>query len=164
MEVSRRGSASSYLAGRDELQRAQSALHVGDVVLEVLEGIVDGRLDFRGRGPRRAVGGNLGELRHDGGGVEMWCRLSIVEEVAVEIKVGVFHERKRGARRGQASADARTELARTVVVPFSITKTPRHNTTLHHISRLICTYIKLIYINYITTGCSLSIANCSYSL
>jgi hypothetical protein len=67
--VSRPSSASSYLAGRDELQRAQSAPHVGEVVLEVLEGIVDGRLDFRGRGPRRAVGRDLGELSgHVGGG------------------------------------------------------------------------------------------------
>jgi hypothetical protein len=62
-----RGNGSSYLASGDKLQRAQRALHVGDVVLEVLKGIVDGRLDFRGRRARRAVGGDLGELRHDGG-------------------------------------------------------------------------------------------------
>lgn len=69
-----RGNASSYLASGHELKRAESALHVLGVVLEILEGIVDGSLNLRRRRARRAVGGDLGELRHFGGGVEKFGR------------------------------------------------------------------------------------------
>lgn len=59
--------ASSYLASGHELERAQRAPQVGDVVLEVLERIVDGDLDLGGRAPGRAVGSNLRVVRHVGG-------------------------------------------------------------------------------------------------
>ena len=49
----------SYLAGRHELERAESGLHVWDVGLEVVESIGDAGLDLRGRLPRRAVWRNL---------------------------------------------------------------------------------------------------------
>lgn len=38
----------SYLTRRDELKWAQSALHIRDVGLEVVESVGDARLDFRG--------------------------------------------------------------------------------------------------------------------
>ena len=59
--------ASSYLASGHELERAQRAPQVGDVVLEVLERIVDGDLDLGGRAPGRAVGSDLRVVRHVGG-------------------------------------------------------------------------------------------------
>ena len=61
------GVDSSYLAGRHKLERAESALHVWDVRLEVVESIGDAGLDLRGRLPRWAVWRNLvqGGGRHD---------------------------------------------------------------------------------------------------
>ena len=66
-----RGKVSSYLAGGDELERSQRALHVRDVGLEVVESIGDARLDLGGVLPRRAVGSDLvqGGRRHFGGSV-----------------------------------------------------------------------------------------------
>lgn len=52
---------SSYLAGRDELQRAQSGLHVGDVALELIEGSGDLLLRLIGLLARGAVGRDLDE-------------------------------------------------------------------------------------------------------
>lgn len=60
--------ASSYLASGHELQRAQRAPQVGDVVLEVLKGIVDGDLNLRRRGAGRAVGSDLRVVSRHGGG------------------------------------------------------------------------------------------------
>lgn len=66
---------SSYLASGHELERAQRAPQVGDVVLKILEGIVDGDLNLRRRGAGRAVGSDLRVVsRHVGG---WWsCRKS----------------------------------------------------------------------------------------
>ena len=65
---------SSYLASRHELQRTQSALHVRDVGLELIQGGGDVGLDLGWFLPRRAVGGDLVErlLRHRGGDVLLW--------------------------------------------------------------------------------------------
>ena len=62
---------SSYLASRHELQRTQSALHVRDVGLELIQGGSDVGLDLGRFLPRRAVGSDLVErlLRHRGGDV-----------------------------------------------------------------------------------------------
>jgi hypothetical protein len=60
-------SAAAYLAGRDELQGAQGGAHVLDVVLELVESIGNAGLDLRGVLARRRVGGDLVEVRHDGG-------------------------------------------------------------------------------------------------
>lgn len=59
---------SSYLACGHELERAESGLHVGDVALEVVEGIGDAGLDLRGGLPRWAVWRDLvqGGGRHGG--------------------------------------------------------------------------------------------------
>jgi len=51
----------SYLASSDELQRTKRRAHVLDVGLKVVESVGDADLDFRGRGPRRAVGSDLVE-------------------------------------------------------------------------------------------------------
>lgn len=59
--------ASSYLASGHELKRAQRAPQIGDVVLEVLKGIVDSDLDLGRRGAGRAVGSDLRVVRHVGG-------------------------------------------------------------------------------------------------
>ena len=52
---------SAYLAGRDELQRAKSSLHVGDVALELVQRRSDLLLGLIGLLPRWAVGGDLCE-------------------------------------------------------------------------------------------------------
>jgi hypothetical protein len=65
------GSSCSYLASGDELQWSQRALQVGDVGLEVVEGIGDAGLDLRGRLPRWAVRSDLverGRTHGDGWG------------------------------------------------------------------------------------------------
>lgn len=79
-------SASSYLASGDKLQRAQSALHVGDVGLEIIESIGDARLDLGRVLPRRAVGGDLveGGRRHVGGCVEGCRSEDVVSEMSVQ--------------------------------------------------------------------------------
>lgn len=61
-------SAVAYLAGRDELQGAQGGAHVLDVVLELIESSGNAGLNLRGVLARRRVGGDLVEVRHDGGG------------------------------------------------------------------------------------------------
>ena len=65
---------SSYLASRHELQRTQSALHVRDVGLELIQGCSDVGLDLGRFLPRRAVGSDLVErlLRHRVEDVSMW--------------------------------------------------------------------------------------------
>lgn len=67
------------------MQRAQRALHVGDVGLEVVESVSNARLDLRGVLPRRAVGSNLVQRRrrHIGGFVEAY-RCSVVVSLKVE--------------------------------------------------------------------------------
>lgn len=62
---------SSYLTGGHELQWTQSALHVRDVGLELIQGGCDVGLDLRRFGPRWTVGSDLVErlLRHRGGDV-----------------------------------------------------------------------------------------------
>lgn len=64
----------SYLAGGDELQRAQSDLEVGSVGLEVVESTSDAGLELRGVLPRRAVGSDLVQ----GGGRHLGRRVSEV--------------------------------------------------------------------------------------
>jgi hypothetical protein len=86
----------SYLAGRDELQRAQRALQVGHIVLEVSQRlrrvskpaqlrdsritcVGDAGLDLGGVLPRRAVGGDLVQrVGHVGGDVE-WLSAGLFE-------------------------------------------------------------------------------------
>lgn len=43
LESASSGCGASYLAGRDELQRAQRALQVGDIVLEVSQSLHNGQ-------------------------------------------------------------------------------------------------------------------------
>lgn len=58
----------SHLAGRDELQRAQSDLEIGSVGLEVEESLSNVLLELGGVLPRRAVGSDLVQgLAHLGG-------------------------------------------------------------------------------------------------
>lgn len=79
------GSASSYLASGDELERAQRAPHVGDVGLEVVERIGDARLDLGRVLPRGAIGSDLvqGRRRHVGDFVEgVRGAIVVVEERA----------------------------------------------------------------------------------
>lgn len=76
-------SFSSYLARRHELQRTQSALHVGDIRLQLIEGGSETGFDFRRLGPRRAIGSDFIErlLRHGGG----WNAV-VVKEVSMPAK------------------------------------------------------------------------------
>lgn len=78
-----RGVEISYLAGRDELQRAESSLEVGSVGLKVVEGASDGGLKLRRVLARGAVGRDLVELRgrHFGD-----CRYRVDRSVVVDCK------------------------------------------------------------------------------
>lgn len=73
----------SYLAGRDELQRAESDLEVGSVGLEIVESTSDAGLELRGVLSRGAVGSDLveGGRRHlgrlDSGRETAGCRLVV---------------------------------------------------------------------------------------
>jgi len=75
---------SSYLAGRDELQRPESAAHVWDVGLELLECSCDLSLDLGRVLPRWAVGSDLVERGCHGCGVgRQLCEVVNVAKKAV---------------------------------------------------------------------------------
>lgn len=54
-----------YLSCRNELQWPQRGLHIWDVGFEIVEGICDAGLEFRGTLPRWARRRNLVESGHD---------------------------------------------------------------------------------------------------
>lgn len=100
--------SSSYLACRDELQRPQGALHVGNVGLELVQRRSDAGLDFGGLGPRWAVGRDLVKrlLRHGGGvcggwqsGREMSCAWL---QCYVDLRIFRMAGQLRKCRRGLA--------------------------------------------------------------
>ena len=71
---------SSYLTCRHELKGTQSALHVGDVGLELIQRRSDVGLDLGWLRPRGAVGRDLIErlLRHPGGDVVLSWREKVL--------------------------------------------------------------------------------------
>lgn len=69
---------SSYLLGRDELQRPEGGLEVGSVALEIVQSTSDAGLELRGVLARGRGGGDLVELR--GGHFDCWWRLFVSEE------------------------------------------------------------------------------------
>ena len=58
------GRKEAYLAGRNELQRPQRALHVRDVGLQIIKGVGDTALELRGLLLRRARRRDLVEGSH----------------------------------------------------------------------------------------------------